>query len=197
MSLNGQWPDPIASESFTLAYLLRKSKEYNDIGITPLQANKLAYILHGWTLGIKDFPLFNNITSQIQAWRYGPVVVGIYHLLKPFGSSPVTIEKIENPPGISDGQLLRQYRNVVSEDVAGFMEENKESTDHLDELYDIYIEFDGNQLINMTHEVGTPWYQCRARGFEKLGLFGQKHIPDSVIRLYYRNFAKKYNLNET
>ena len=140
MSLNGKWRDPIATESFTVAYLLHKAEVYNQIGITPLQVNKLAYILHGWTLGIKDLPLFNNTTRQIQAWRYGPVVVGIYHLLKPFGNSPVTLEKIKNPPEVNDDLLIR-YDDVFSEDVIGFMEESKESTDHLDSICDIYIVF--------------------------------------------------------
>lgn len=192
MSLIGQWPDPIATESFTVAFLLHRVEENSQIGLTPLQVNKLAYIFHGWTLGIKDLPLFNNTTQQIQAWRYGPVVVGIYNLLKPFGRSPVTLEKIKNPPEVGD-DLLAQYDDVVSEDVVGFMEENKDSTDHLNWLYDVYKGLGGSQLIDMTHEVGSPWDQCRARGLKKFGLFsGQNHIPDKVIRLYYRDFAKKY-----
>ena len=192
MSLNGEWRDPVATESFTVAFLLHKVQENNQIGLTPLQVNKLAYILHGWTLGIKDLPLFNNTKRQIQAWRYGPVVVGIYHLLKPFGNSPVTLEKIKNPPESSD-DLLTQYDKVFSEDVIGLMKENEESTDHLGWLYDVYRGLGGGQLIDITHEVNSPWDQCRARGLKKFGLFGgQNHIPDEVIRLYYKDFAKKY-----
>ncbi len=192
MSLNSRWYDPIATESFTVAFLLHKVEENNQIGLTPLQINKLAYILHGWTLGIKDLPLFNNTARQIQAWRYGPVVVGIYNLLKPFGRSPVTLEKIKNPPDIGD-DLLVLYDDVVSQDVIGFMEENEDSTDHLNWLYDVYRGFGGGQLIDMTHEIDGPWDRCRARGLKSFGLFsGQNHIPDDVIRLYYKDFAKKH-----
>ena len=37
---------------------------------------KLVYIAHGWTLALIDRPL---VSDQIEAWRYGPVIPGIYH----------------------------------------------------------------------------------------------------------------------
>ena len=55
--------------------------------ITPMKLQKLVYFLHGWNLAIVDEPA---IDSQFQAWPYGPVEEGLYHIFKPFRGNPIT-----------------------------------------------------------------------------------------------------------
>ncbi len=182
---------PIASEAFTISFLLQRAIKNDSQGLTPLQVNKLAYILHGWTLGLLDRPLFDNSPKQVQAWRYGPVVVGIYYTLKPFGNNLVTLDKIKTRYQFNKDDPSR-YDEVLSVNVDAFMQENKKTTRHLEWIYEIYAGFGGGALIDLTHEPGGPWDQCRARGLETLGFHGENHIPDSVIGPYYKNFINSH-----
>jgi len=184
---------PVATEAIVVSFLLTKAKEIGRWGLTPLQVNKLAFILHGWTLGLLERPLFDNSPKRIQAWRYGPVVVGIYRTLKPFGNNLVTIDHIKTRYQYGKDDPSK-YEDVISVDIEEFMQKDKDATGHLDWVYDIYSDLDGGQLISYTHRRGGPWDQCRARGFEVLGLRGERHIPDDVIHTYYKEYIKN-NLN--
>lgn len=181
---------PFATESFVVAFLLHKSSTKNPPGLTPLQINKLAFLLHGWTLGCLDNPLFDNRNRQIQAWRYGPVVVDIYHTLKTFRSEQVTLEKIRLRWEANKDDSLK-YENILTEDVQKFSSDDSELAEILDNVYDVYGDFGGGQLINLTHEPDGPWDQCRPRGLQRWGfLSSEKHIPDRVIRTYYADLAE-------
>lgn len=183
---------PITKESFVIAFLLHKSSTKNPPGLTPLQINKLAFLLHGWTLGLLDRPLFDNRNRQIQAWRYGPVVVGIYKTLRTFRDEYVTLEKIRLRWEAGKDDPL-EYENILTEDVDGFLAHNSELTEILNEVYEVYSDFSGGQLISLTHEPGGPWDQCRPKGMERWGfLSSEKHIPDSKIRPYYADLAERF-----
>lgn len=81
---------PLASEGFVALQMLDFANESGS-GLTPLQINKLVYISHGWTLGFLGTPLIENGVAQIEAWKYGPVVVNLYHMLKGYGNHPINI----------------------------------------------------------------------------------------------------------
>ncbi|MCY4170268.1 MAG: DUF4065 domain-containing protein [Bacteroidetes bacterium] len=110
--------------------------------MTPLQVNKLAFILHGWTLGLLDRPLIDYSPKRIQAWRFGPVVVGIYHTLKHFGNNLVTIDHIKTRYQFGKDDTSK-YEDVISVDIEEFMQKDTESTSHLDWVYNVYSDLDG------------------------------------------------------
>lgn len=190
-------PDPIATEGIVVKFLLTRSANEQGLGFTPLKINKLAYICHGWTLAGLDHPLFNNTFGQIEAWKYGPVVVRIYDLLKPFGRSPVTLDKLANASknGANRDLAHSDYESVIEANVDGVMNHNERLRKTLNWVFDVYSGFSGGELINMTHKRGTPWDQCRARGLGRLGLSSRgSHIPDQVIRSYYIDLGKRLSL---
>lgn len=103
--------------------------------LTPLQIIKLAYIAHGWMLGLYQRPL---IRDRIEAWKYGPVIPSLYHELKEYGAGSVT----------------RQLSENVSRDVPLDAEE----ADIIRQVYDVYGRQNGVQLSALTHRRGTPWH---------------------------------------
>ena len=190
-------PDPITTEPFVVAFLLNKAQTERPRGFTPLQINKLAYICHGWTLAGLDRPLFNNSYKQIQAWKYGPVVVGIYEMLKKFGRSSVTLNKLKesNIPNRGLSTYNNNFDSVIKQDVTDVLTQRPELSQALHWVFDVYAEYTGGELINMTHEPGSPWDQCRARGIERLFLAsGGSHVPDNVIRSYYRDLGNRIQM---
>ncbi len=98
--------------------------------LTNLKIQKLVYYAQGFHLALYNKPLFEE---NILAWEHGPVVESLYHEFKSYGSSPI-------PP--SEGF-----------DISIF---NKEQIELLNEINDIYGQFSGWKLRNMTHSE-SPW----------------------------------------
>lgn len=136
--------------------------------LTPMKLQKLVYFAHGWHLGAIHKPLINE---QVEAWRYGPVVRSIYDAAKSYGNRPVT-NYLEHP------FYLPQIDLVQTPDISSL----------LNWVWSQYGRFDGAQLSNMTHEVGSPWHKI----YTQTGgnpLYGTD-IPQSEIE---QHFAQQYD----
>lgn len=118
---------------------------------------KLTYIAHGKYLAKTDTPLFTN---EIQAWRYGPVIVDVYHAFCNQGL------KVSVPlPGMPD---------VV----------DPSDTELLEEVWDEYGKLPPFKLSRLTHVPGGPWDIAVDIG----GWYAE--IPDKLIRLHYAKGAE-------
>lgn len=112
-------------------HLLSLEKEKSGPGLTPMKLIKLVYLCHGWMLGLYDRPL---LVDSIEAWRYGPVIAGLYHEVKHFRASPVT--------------------KRLSKDKGEFDEDEE---DVMRQVFDIYGGYTAIRLSAMTHASDTPW----------------------------------------
>lgn len=130
--------------------------------LTPMQLVKLAYIAHGWSLALLGKPL---LADHVEAWRYGPVVPGLYRHVKQFGSGPVTSPI--PPTMFARGQSLDQTDAALVGDV-----------------YAKYGKLSGIQLSHLTHKPGTPWFSVYDP--EGWGIT----IPDELIQRHYRELAR-------
>ena len=110
-----------------------------EVATTPMHVLKLAYVSHGWMLGLMEDVL---LYEPIEAWRYGPVVPSIYHRYKAFRGQPIDLTPVDR-----SGDLDRTQRSVI------------EAVD------DVYRDFTAVELSSLTHRKGTPWHQTvRAHG---------------------------------
>jgi len=121
-------------------YLLELEKKKKGNGLTPMQLIKLVYLCHGWMLGLYGRPL---LVDTIGAWRYGPVIAGLYHAVKKFRANPVT--------------------DRLSKDTGEF-DEKEESV--MSQVFAIYGDYTGIQLSRLTHAPNTPWSRTRNAGGE-------------------------------
>ena len=139
---------------------------------------KLVYIAHGWYLGIADKPLINE---GVQAWKFGPVVPSVYHKFKLWENRPVTQTVQFDIGSWSDNPFdtsIKIDQEELNDDVKVF----------LNKIWEIYGDFDGLQLSEMTHKIGTPWYKIwhENDGKEEKGVL----IPNNVIQEHYKSLAK-------
>lgn len=111
-------------------YFLAQQDEDSGDTISNLKLQKLVYYAQGFHLAIFDAPLFQE---KIEAWTHGPVVPDLYHNFKKYGSGSI-------PP----------CNNL---DLSIFDDPTKSL---LDEVYNIFNQFSGWALRNMTHEE-APW----------------------------------------
>lgn len=99
--------------------------------ITPMQLLKLAYISHGWMLGLYGRPL---TWETAEAWEYGPVLPSIYRAYKRYGGG--NIDKIQPVAPV------------------GF---DEQESSILDQVWKAYSHYNGVQLSALTHKRDTPW----------------------------------------
>lgn len=112
-------------------YILDKSTEQNNT-LTPMQVIKLAYLCHGWMLGLYGRPLF---ADSVEAWQYGPVIPKLYNKVKKFRSLPV------------EGPLSKREEFDSCEESI------------MDQVVTVYKGYSGPALSRLTHAPGTPWYK--------------------------------------
>ena len=202
---NGTYHEPYSSEERVALYMLNSAFNHGGRTLTPLQINKMVYLSHGWILGVFGIPLINNSNNQIQAWKYGPVVVGLYYMLKSFGNTSISVfdflGKIVRSGrrydvGLSSESEGDQTSVLKMSVLEKFREDYPEVAKGLNWVYDNYIEYSEGQLIALTCQAGSPWhevYHDPSQGqpglLEWLGLTasrsGSTPIPDMLIGSYY------------
>ena len=115
-------------------YSVKKGKEEDAPVEGVLKLIKLVYIAHGWHLGINKKPL---IREDVEAWKYGPIVRGIYDDFKGYGKR--TIKK--------------PVYTGISTEIKNIKELNDKSASRfLDKIWDFYRDFSGLELSKITHK---------------------------------------------
>ncbi|WMC06283.1 Panacea domain-containing protein [Elizabethkingia anophelis] len=141
----------IAKQFLKLAY------EEGD-GLQPMKLLKLTYIAHGWYLGFYDKPLIEN---AIEAWKYGPVIPELYHVIKRFGYRNVDLETLELWAG--DKKVDNKDQNFIKT------------------IWNTYKGFSGLDLSSLTHMENTPWAETYdPKAYHKL-------INNTIIEKHYKN----------
>lgn len=136
--------------------ILRLSKAKN-IALTPMHLMKLVYIAFGWRIALTEKRLF---PQRIEAWRYGPVMPDLYHATKKWGKKEIPLELISDEAVISD---------------------DPDTLEFLENIVEIYKDYNGIGLSNLTHESGTPWDLT----YEP-NVFN-KEIPQLIIQEHYKS----------
>lgn len=135
-------------------FIWKEQDEEASEGITNLKLQKLVYYAQGFYLAIHHKPLFHE---PIVAWQHGPVVPDLYHRFKQNGAGP-----IEPSPDYDPSSLSR------------------ESVELMDEVYEVYGQFSGWRLRNMTHQEPT-W----RRAWEKTAGGESGVIPHNELQAYF------------
>lgn len=135
-----------------------------DNDITLLKLLKLCYIAQGFSLAILDRPIFDN---DIEAWKYGPVVPALYHEFKHLGS-----KKIDKK---SQYSYLDDSFDIKSETPT--LDDNDDKK-IIQIVWRLYGEYSAGDLVDMTHQEGTPWFYTYVPRANKV-------IPNKLIKEYY------------
>jgi uncharacterized phage-associated protein len=142
-------------------------------GISHMQAQKLVYLAHGWSLGSGHGPL---IEEQFEAWTFGPVERKLYDSLKKYGPGPVT-------------QYIRWGDDTPLNDLEeypfAFEQMNPFESDLLPYIYQTYGKLHAFQLSALTHLEGTPWHTAYIKGQNRP--IDNRHIEAYFLRLASQN----------
>ena len=144
-----------------VADVLLKSSSGLGKALSPMALNKLAYIAHGWHLGLTKMPLFYE---NVEAWKYGPVIPVLYRITKGYGRSDIPPNFLGEGPNPRVSQSDAEYIASVAS------------------AYQSYSAID---LSAMTHAPGTPWTKIYAG--EHTGTV----IPNDLIAQHYQNLSNE------
>jgi uncharacterized phage-associated protein len=115
-------------------YILEISREESEDGeyelISHMKLQKLIYFCQGYFLAFYAKPLF---PEPIEAWPHGPVCPKLYHLLKGYGSLPITASIDPERIMLNDDQ-----KHLIGM------------------VYDSYGQYSASHLRKITHKEG-PW----------------------------------------
>jgi len=121
--------------------------------ISNLKLQKLIYFCQGYSFAFFNKPLF---TDSIEAWTHGPVCPKLYHILKSYGSSPIT-GYIESADKTS-------------------LDDNEKKLVRL--VYDAYGQYSAMKLRKITHEEG-PWKDTKEStviSYEAMSKYFTAHV---------------------
>lgn len=139
-------------------FFIKFSHEHGDF-ITNLKLQKLVYYAQAWHLALHGEPLFD---ADFQAWVHGPVCPALYGAYKSYGWNPISA----NPTVC-----------IISDEVI----------DHLTEVYEVYGQYSGFQLEQMTHSE-APWID--ARGDIQIDEASTAIISKQSMRDFYSQIAR-------
>lgn len=145
-------------------YFVRKGIESGQ-HLTPLKLQKLLYFAHGWYLALTENSLLD---STIEAWKFGPVVPPIYHLLKRYGNDSISTE-IEFVP--RSGSSVDLEASTIK---------------FLDWIWEVYAKFSAVQLSIYTHESNSPWSDVVKERGGITNLPRNVDIDDEKIKSYFK-----------
>lgn len=141
----------------------------HSIQLTPLQANKLTYIAHGFTLALHDTKL---VREPVEAWKYGPVFPSLYYALREFGGDNISALNYCSTK-IDDGEInsrMKFLKTILGDRIR-----------IIDMVIETYGKLSGSRLIELTHEKGTPWHKFYRKN--ERGII----IPTRVIKEHYKD----------
>jgi len=153
-------------------YLLDKADNEGE-SLTSLKLLKILYICHGWCLATLGHDILDG--EKVEAWQHGPVIPSVYHEFKRYGPNPITEKAAE----LTFSGLCDNFSNVSVEKIYPELKDPK-VREVIDYVWSTYKQYTGFDLVDMTHEQGTPW--------SNYFVSGQRYteIPNEAIYEYYK-----------
>ena len=122
----------IVYDSYYLINMFTKDNQE----VTQLQIQKLMYFFEAYYMNVKNTDKLYD--CNFNAWMFGPVAIPLYKEYRNFGEFPIN---------------LTEEKINIGEQIS------KDKKDLLAELYKVFGKLSANQLVNLTHQIGSPWYK--------------------------------------
>ena len=134
---------------------------------------KLVFYAHGWYMGNCHAELF---PEDVEAWPHGPVIRDLYVEFRTVGKNPIT--RLGKRIDIKDGKTTFVHP-----------EHDGSLNDFFERIWDVYGDYTGIQLSNMTHRPGEAWTMVAEQyGYD---LSAKPLIPPEIIEAAFERKVPK------
>lgn len=147
----------LTSEGVARHILFMASRGDEPVPLTHMQLQKLAYYAQGWSLALRDVPLF---ASRIEAWPHGPVVKDIFRIFTGYRARPIDPTEAREAQGANDADLRL-----------------------LDSIWRGYGRYSASYLRELTH-AEAPWLDARVALPDEAA--SDAEITHDSMRSYFR-----------
>jgi uncharacterized phage-associated protein len=150
--------------SIANAFLTRAFHERR--GIDPMKMQKLCYLAHGYSLVECDDALLDE---RFEAWKFGPVLPSLYHLLKKYRWGNVT-------------DYVKDYDYETHKFVQTPAPTDPSVNKIVEFVWRSYGDLPAIELSDWTHEKDGPWDTVMK---SEKNLVRNLDIPNDLIRDYF------------
>lgn len=130
--------------------------------LSTMQLQKLTYFSQGWVLALTGKHLF---PEEFSTWKNGPVAYELH--MKHKGKFQVDKWAAGDPTALTP-----------------------EETHIVDQVVEIYGGLSGDEMSDLTHAPGTPWFETRQKSGKKDGEPGYERIPEQLIGDHFRSLQQ-------
>lgn len=129
-----------------------------DRSISTMKLQKLVYLSQGWSLALRDRPLFDG---NFEAWANGPVSRDLFRNHR-------TLYSVSRWPEGDPNALSADDRLVVHA------------------VLQNYGALSGKELSELTHVSGTPWTRARSRAGVAPGSSSREPLRDDEMKEHFQ-----------
>ena len=153
--------EPLAAHSpLAVARFIVAEAENRGFALTPMKLLKIAYLAHGWMLGIHGIPL---VRGPIEAWQHGPVFPELYDAVKHLGAQEVTLADLpERKTEVFEAEAVEMMKDAV----------------------DRYGPLSTAELASLSDATSSPWELTYRKGGRR------RRIPIELIKFYYQKMLE-------
>ena len=165
--------------------------------LTPLRLQKLLYYVQGWSLALRDQPMFEE---QIQAWTNGPAVSAVWQEFKAYEREPIV--NYEESPSSSLSLQDRFFTRLVWEEYKGYSASRLYEKTHNEEPYrqargDLPLGVPSNREISQ-QSMKQYFAACKEEtprfdAFDKAPEWDES-LPEDFLEAAQKVFAKRASL---
>ena len=153
-----------------------KRAQRDDIPVTQMKLQKLAFLANGWNWVVNETRL---ISDTPYAWKFGPVYSSLYEHSKLFGKR--AIERLITPDD-KDELLFFGVLEGKSKPFQADLDTRESSV--LDQVWAKYGPLDAYTLSGLTHSEQTPWNEAY------YGKGPRSRIQQKNIARHYQELAE-------
>lgn len=144
--------DDIVLDAYYLISLFNKDEEK----VTQLQIQKLMYFFEAYYMVKNDVNKLYD--DNFCAWTFGPVSTQLYSEFKMYGQMPIILTDEQKELG---SKIPREKKEMLKE------------------IYSTFKDFTAMRLVELTHTVGSPWYDVWKKNGEKV-VYGPSSCIDKI-----------------
>lgn len=162
-----EYKDNIVYDSYYLVNLFKNA----GIKVTQLQIQKIMYFFEAYYMCEKNVDQLYE--CNFNAWMFGPVAIPLHKEYKIFEGRPITLteekEKI--------GNEIREEKKKI-----------------LNYIFEVFGNFSPQQLVDLTHRVGSPWHKKWLENGRKVVYGPQSYIDKKETKKWFKeNFLDAKN----
>lgn len=162
-----EYKDNIVYDSYYLVNLFKNARKK----VTQLQIQKIMYFFEAYYMCEKNVDQLYE--CNFNAWMFGPVAIPLHKEYKIFEGRAITLTEEKEKIG---NEIKEEKKKI------------------LNYIFEVFGDFSPQQLVNLTHTVGSPWHTKWIENGKKVVYGSKSYIDKKETKKWFKeNFLDAKN----